>query len=1626
MNSQRYKLVLLATTIVAHSFFQHTIRAMHGEIAQAGQRETKEALVEEKAKLEEKQHTLLEEQKQATPEDQPQIKLDQEAIAEELAAVNTKIAAAVPDLGGGGTRGQVTSVSEQKITGSTSLNEWQENWKVFAEKPGFLWGKGGELYNLAPEEASARMIDVVTHTPLDLFAQDPVQAITALASVAEAANDMQQNKKISSEAAAEIITSVTEKLSQVMQANKPWINGPTEITQWQELYTKIDTTKGLPDDSKRDIQEVIVRRTETAIDEGKFGDTASQRIKALHELQSKAGDFYSSLSRSLSDKMIKVFDETHFSENQTGALNLKKLSAELIKNISPDLKETAQEVIAVKAAELLSKIPVDVSGAAKDLTSNNIIDQYKILNQLPLTPDQFEKISQAAIDKFNALAEKTAFNPTAGFNDLIKIAKYAGPLLSLDRENKLITTVATKLNEIVLSELDNHTLITESIAKITNPEEAYATAYAQEAEMLTSYLNFTQVKALPEIEKSGELATAKRLTRLDDFLAGQEAFAKSQGQGVADWAWAKTKSLWSTVASAAEGAFKGQEGIAKLIQQDKDFADAESKQKSLFALGRLEALPEDILMRRQEEIDAATRQISQAANPQEFQKSLERLLELNKQLEAPLITSGDESYGFKELLAEKQDIDRFNDLSNTMASKVINAFDAYLDKTATNENGLGTADESRKTMLDEMEAMRELLLSDPVFKSKPEAASLLDKIDVVIKNTRASDIQESARLGAEVEKAVSDALKLSAETIADMKPKVDALIRDIENLLQNSIGISDAGLTALQDRLQEASAWSGVIDIAAGYRSMFAEGADADAAQKIYTTLSQNAAETARLLDYRQKMVFTDRIAMMQKQQKALAKIVDFFSEQKAGNYTMVDLGQAMDTMVASLIQPNPDMIEVLKSQGLVTETSPGMFEPTVKGVILAEITRENSRIVDRSNQIKEFTEKNKTPPGLTMERGGKPIKLAEELKLSWLILDDQLQALKQKFLEAGRDPIKDTIINIENAIRQRVDTFEEGLSNIGNLLGMTADQLKNTDALVQAIGLTRSQASNLEQFAVAVGILSKDMTTEAKQARLKEISTDPLVLGKYLGLTDEQIVQQGAAISLENPKAQRELLRRELVRRKLQEQVEQSGTHGDVKLSNTLLMGDIADILAELRDQSGKVSADPRFEALVALRRKMLDMSPEEAEKFKESERFLSILGALDGKAALEMDPRTVTQEMKSAFVGMGYLIGDGFSGLATQSHKLWIQLRQGTSFIAKLGALPVAALTYILTRMGISTAWQAGTKTLTGAATVAGGPLAGILAYAALPGAGFLPDIVGILAGTAAGGLLYYVGNEINPSKEQLEKLNEELVAGGFDPVKIAEGSSWTEASKEWITNFFKTDVAIWAATADRQKEVINRKAALAEDAKAKYYEMLGLAPTATEIEYQAALTAKQAEIEASWGVNRWLIGRRYNNAYQFMLRANFDVVNANAQYMTILNEIQTKAIAAPARQSESIGIEYGWNRFKGAAGDLYRWMTGTTAEPEKGITLSAEQFSDFRKQLDHFYGRQVSDLMVMKDFIEKNKDEIKKASPFGDDTYITSFQSLIDGRVAALRDEYEAGVKAILKEHGIKTAEQIGATS
>ena len=230
------------------------------------------------------------------------------------------------------------------------------------------------------------------------------------------------------------------------------------------------------------------------------------------------------------------------------------------------------------------------------------------------------------------------------------------------------------------------------------------------------------------------------------------------------------------------------------------------------------------------------------------------------------------------------------------------------------------------------------------------------------------------------------------------------------------------------------------------------------------------------------------------------------------------------------------------------------------------------------------------------------------------------------------------------------------------------------------------------------------------------------------------------------------------------------------------------------------------------------------------------------------------------------------------------------------------------------------------------------------------------------------------------------------------------------------------VWSQTAASKKSDIQHKTDLFVEARTQFYEMLGLPTAATDIEVQAALAYKEAQLQLSWGINRWFAKREYNNAYRYMLRTGLDVAEANINYMTLLNQMATKVLAVPAERSQKSGLGYVYERGKEFVISGLNWfrskILGTAEKPEEGIILKPDEFGTYKQQIDDFYQQQLLELTVLKDQIQQTPGIIQKASPFDDDTYVNMFQSLIDGRITALRDDYEQGLIAVLTEHGIKT--------
>jgi hypothetical protein len=230
-------------------------------------------------------------------------------------------------------------------------------------------------------------------------------------------------------------------------------------------------------------------------------------------------------------------------------------------------------------------------------------------------------------------------------------------------------------------------------------------------------------------------------------------------------------------------------------------------------------------------------------------------------------------------------------------------------------------------------------------------------------------------------------------------------------------------------------------------------------------------------------------------------------------------------------------------------------------------------------------------------------------------------------------------------------------------------------------------------------------------------------------------------------------------------------------------------------------------------------------------------------------------------------------------------------------------------------------------------------------------------------------------------------------------------------------------WQKQSESYKTDINDKESSLVEARAEFYDMLGLDQNPTLNEVRAALTRKQAQIEQLWGITQGVVARRYNISYHRMMRSAINTIDSNVQYMQFLNKVLVDTLAAPAKRSEerlgkgiiSMMQQLGENVLSYFPQAV---QTALGRKATKGVAAEAiTSFTEFSNELSEFQGRQAAELQALKDFAVKNADLIKNTSPFTDTTYLEAFQSMIDGRIKTLRIEYEQGVNALLKKHGIK---------
>ena len=892
---------------------------------------------------------------------------------------------------------------------------------------------GGELYTGVDAGDRATAIrDLVTNTPDSVFTQNTFEGVNALTSVARVANDFVSKGQFSQSDYDQVMSAVRQKLSQVIEtgvAGKP-------LKDSLELLGPIKVEEAI-----LGLGSVGARNT--------VWDLISQGLSTSAQARSDLLNF-------VSQKMVEVFRKGSFEMTEAGAQELTELAHDLLASVTGTVEPGAEVAIGDKFVAYIDA----ATAGQEDPTEivEQILGAYSLLAKLDL-PDQVrDRIRRKMMDRINVVINEIP-DEVAHIEVVFSLAKTLGDEGLLTNSPTTIRLLSNKMSSMVTSELANHTFVAEELAR---GEENYNDAYQKEVDLLKQYIDFinSSPNAITPAAKTAQLEGAKRIMRINDFLEGQAKFRDPQSL---------TGRIVSSIFGAIKSLFASEDAMTKLINElepSSEFLKIEGEQRQRFALGKLAALPEDILIRIGNDIDQAQKQAEAAQTPGQMVDAINALLKVYTELQAPLVRDGSKAYGFKELLARQQDIDRYDTMTNSVSKQVVTVFARYLPMIAPN-GVLGPLSNEREAQERMIETMRGYLATE--FKDP----ALADEIEKVFQATQQRDAQDSAKLIDSVNVAVSNASEAAFADISSdaFKQNFDTLISQLQSYIERQSGFSPEAVTRLNDALNDAQTWRDIASAADTYKAMMTStGADAiTATQTAYITLNQTAVKVASSMDYRQKTNWQERKTQMTKQAGALGKLAELFSQQKVGEYTLPQLADAVDKAINFIDIPD-DIQKVLVEQGYFEEiriadpsVKPGepvkvigtdMYAPGVRGHMLADMARETSTITTRGQQLQDYVQKNPQTPADMLVKGAAN-KLASDLKLSQLILDDQLTALKQQYNTALQNPLMQTAIRIEHALPLDVNTVEDATKNAATLLGVSVPQVNDPAVLGKRLGLS-------------------------------------------------------------------------------------------------------------------------------------------------------------------------------------------------------------------------------------------------------------------------------------------------------------------------------------------------------------------------------------------------------------------------------------------------------------------------------------------------------------------------------------------------------------------------------------------
>ena len=619
----------------------------------------------------------------------------------------------------------------------------------------------------------------------------------------------------------------------------------------------------------------------------------------------------------------------------------------------------------------------------------------------------------------------------------------------------LLKSLVRKIESLVSQELTQHLLLQPlELAKLSSDArvQVYTEAYTKEFEELAKYLDFVKNNQSLEFDKVTQLAAAKRFVRLVDLLI---SLSKTY---LPDW-FSRVLRKSKSVESFAE----------ELISSaDPDFLAREQKQKLVLQAVSMYALPEDRFFRLQQEADKMVQELTQKQTTERVSALLEKLVNIDEELMQPLVTAGSTEYTLDDLLIDEGDIKRLDHLQESLTEKIVETARIALSQIAPDGKDLGPARKERNKLSLELQKVRDLLLSRPYFKQSREAQAVNDQITALLKATSERDEEERRQLVEKANRLTQEAVAADPEALRALGKRLDETRTRLEELMSNG-EFSQAAAGQLADTLDQVSAWYRVTIVADAYHQLREDrGQEAVGAYKVLAEQKQAILDD---LHYQDKELWQDQLTVMAHQETALRAVVQLL-DQKSGTYALRELAQAVTNLQGHLEPIEPALAQELEKQGYIQKREEG-WGATEKGFELKSIDEEQRSLERRLKQLHEFLEAAHKPGASLPQpimKAGVPIPLAEELELHKLILDDKLSALKQAFVGAQRDPLKQLLVDLTITTGQRVNTKEEGVARLAELTGMTPKQLDNPLELSKKLGFVKPDA-----VTVAVTEIARD-----------------------------------------------------------------------------------------------------------------------------------------------------------------------------------------------------------------------------------------------------------------------------------------------------------------------------------------------------------------------------------------------------------------------------------------------------------------------------------------------------------------------------------------------------------------------